>query len=244
VLGTQAMLEFTRRRGIRRFIFGSSSSVYGNSRKVPFSEDDPILDPISPYAATKVAGEILCRTYHRLYEMGIIALRFFTVYGPRQRPDLAIRKFTTLMLRGDPVPVFGDGTSARDYTWVDDILRGVEAAIDRTRFVPGRLDLINLGGSQPNSLRRLVELIANAVGLEPVIDRWPAQLGDVVRTYADISKAGRLLGYRPHVTLDEGIPRFVEWMRRGEVALEVDGPRTPGAAKTVGVADRRAHAHR
>jgi UDP-glucuronate 4-epimerase len=213
VVGTQSMLEFARRRGIERFVLASSSSVYGNCRRVPFQEDDRVDDPISPYAATKVASEVLSRTYHHLYGIGVIALRFFTVYGPRQRPDLAIRKFATKILRGEPIPIFGDGTTQRDYTWIDDILQGVLAAIQRTRAVPGTMDVINLGGNRTHTLSRLVELLGESLGVEPRCEMHPLQPGDVTRTYADISRAHELLGYQPRVMLDEGIPLFVEWLR-------------------------------
>jgi UDP-glucuronate 4-epimerase len=211
--GTQAVLELARRKGVSRFVFASSSSVYGNNPKVPFAEDDPVERPISPYAATKRAGELLCHTYHHLHGMGVIALRFFTVYGPRQRPDLAIRKFTTLMLRDEPIPFFGDGSTERDYTWIDDILQGVIAAIDRTARVPGEYAIINLGESRTTSLARLVELIGEALGVEPRLERLPLQPGDVRRTFADVSRARDLLGYEPTTPVEVGIPRFVEWMR-------------------------------
>jgi UDP-glucuronate 4-epimerase len=216
VVATQAMLELARRRGVGRFVFGSSSSVYGNASRVPFSEADPVDRPISPYAATKRSCELLCHTYHHLYGMGVLSLRFFTVYGPRQRPDLAIRKFATLMLRGQSIPVFGDGATERDYTWADDILAGVVAAIDRTRAVPGEHEIINLGGSRTTSLSRLIELLAAALEVEPRIERLPLQPGDVVRTYADVSRAADLLGYRPSTPIEEGIPQFVAWLRAHE----------------------------
>lgn len=214
VTATQVMLDIARERGIRRFVFGSSSSVYGNNRKVPFSEEDPVDHPISPYAATKRAGELLCHTAHHLDGLGVIALRFFTVYGPRQRPDLAIRKFATLMRRGEPVPMFGDGTSERDYTWVDDILDGVVAAVDRTGSHPGEFHIINLGESRTTDLGTLIGLIAASLDVEPRIDRFPMQPGDVLRTYADVSRARDLLGYAPSTPVEAGIPRFVEWLRR------------------------------
>lgn len=213
VVATQVLLEAARRHDVRRFIFGGSSSVYGNNEKVPFSEDDPVDRPISPYAATKRACEVICHTYHHLYGMGILSLRFFTVYGPRQRPDLAIRKFTELMLRGEPLPFYGDGSSERDYTWIDDILQGVVAGIDRSRTQPGEFDIINLGESRTTSLRRLVELIAAAAGTRPALQQLPMQPGDVNRTFADISKARRLLGYNPTTPVEEGIPRFVDWLK-------------------------------
>ncbi len=212
VMATQVLLEFARQRGIQRFVFGSSSSVYGNRVDIPFSEDDPADRPVSPYAATKRAGEVICHTYAHLYGMRIIALRFFTVYGPRQRPDLAIRKFATLMLDGRPVPMFGDGSAERDYTWIDDILDGVVAAIERTGRVDPEFEIINLGESRTTSVRRLIDLIADALEVEPRIEPTPAQPGDVLRTCADVSKAARLLGYRPRVPVETGIPRFVEWL--------------------------------
>lgn len=213
VIATQIMLEAARQRGINRFIFGSSSSVYGNNQKVPFSESDPVDRPISPYAATKRACEIIAHSYHHLYGMGILSLRFFTVYGARQRPDLAIRKFSELIMRGEPVPFFGDGTSERDYTWIDDILQGVTAAIDRSADTPGEFEIINLGESRTTTLAKLVDLIARAVGKPAHLHRMPMQPGDVNRTFADVSKARRLLGYRPTTTVEEGIPRFVDWLK-------------------------------
>lgn len=213
VLATQAMLELARQRGIERFVFGSSSSVYGNNPKVPFAEDDPVERPISPYAATKRACELLCHAHWHLNGGGMVALRFFTVYGPRQRPDLAIRKFTTLMLRGEPIPMFGDGTSERDYTWIDDILDGVVAALDRTARVQD-FEIINLGESRTTSLRRLIDLIGESLGVEPRVEQLPMQPGDVRRTYADVSRARELLGYRPRTPVEDGIPRFVEWAIR------------------------------
>jgi UDP-glucuronate 4-epimerase len=213
IVATQVLLEVARERGINRFIFGSSSSVYGNNEKVPFSEDDPVDRPISPYAATKRACEVICHAYHHLYGMGILSLRFFTVYGPRQRPDLAIRKFSELLLRNQPIPFYGDGTSERDYTWIGDIIQGVEAAIDRSRAVPGEFEIINLGESRTTSLRRLVELIGSAANVEPVLQQLPLQPGDVDRTFADVSKARELLAYRPGTPVEVGIPRFVEWLR-------------------------------
>ncbi len=209
---TQAMLELARRRSIRRFVFGSSSSVYGNNEKVPFSEEDAVDYPISPYAATKRAGELLCHTYHHLHGLSVLALRFFIVYGPRQRPDLAIRKFGTLMLRGETIPMFGDGTTERDYTWIDDILDGVLSAIDRTGRETHEFEIINLGGSRTTSLTRLIKLIGAALDVEPRIERLPMQPGDVERTYADVAKAHRLLGYEPSTPIEEGIPRFAEWL--------------------------------
>jgi len=213
VLGTQVVLETAREHGVRRFILASSSSVYGNNQKVPFSEADAVDHPISPYAATKRAAEIIAYCHHRLHGTGVLALRLFTVYGARQRPDLAIRKFAELMMRGQPVPCFGDGTTERDYTWIDDVVDGFIAAIDRSREMRGEFQIINLGESRTTSLARLVELISAAVGGQHRIQWLPRQPGDVNRTYADVSKAGELLGYHPTTPVEEGIPRFIEWLQ-------------------------------
>ncbi len=218
LLATQAMLELCRERDIPRFIFGSSSSVYGNNEKVPFGEDDRVERPISPYAATKRSGELLCHAHAHLTGAAVIALRFFTVYGPRQRPDLAIRKFATLLMRGQTIPMFGDGTTERDYTWIDDILDGVTAAIDRSRTHPGEFEIINLGESRTTPLRRLIDLIGDALDVEPRIERLPMQPGDVERTFADISKARDLLDYRPSTPVEDGIPRFIEWLKARQPA--------------------------
>lgn len=213
VEGTMAMLELARRLGVRSFVFGSSSSVYGDSAAVPFREDDPAATPISPYAATKRAGELLCHSYAHLHGLAVVCLRFFTVYGPRQRPDLAIHKFARLMAAGEPIPFFGDGGTRRDYTYVDDIVQGIEGAIAFAAANPGCFELFNLGESDTVPLWRLVELLAAALGTEPVLQRLPAQPGDVAQTYADVSRARERLGYAPRVRIEEGIPRFVEWFR-------------------------------
>lgn len=212
--GTVAVLELARRIGAQRFVFGSSSSVYGNNSKVPFSEDDPVERPISPYAATKRAGELLCHAYHHLYGMSIVCLRFFTVYGPRQRPDLAIHKFAKLMTAGQPIPVYGDGSTERDYTYVNDIVQGIEGAIAYTGSGASIFEIVNLGESATVPLSRLVSLLAEALDVSPEIKRLPPQPGDVVRTCADIRKARALLGYAPKTQIEEGIPKFVEWFRR------------------------------
>jgi len=209
--GTAVLLEAARRAGARRFVFGSSSSVYGDTAPVPFSEDWPALLPISPYAATKRAGELLCTAFALLYSLRVIALRFFTVFGPRQRPDLAIHKFTRLIREGRPIPFYGDGSSERDYTYIDDIVGGVAAALGWTAAPEPGLEIVNLGESRTTSLSALVGLIARAVGREARLERLPAQPGDVRRTCADGRKAARLLGYRPGTTVEEGIPRFVRW---------------------------------
>jgi UDP-glucuronate 4-epimerase len=213
--GTTAMLELARRLKVPRFIFGSSSSVYGNNEKVPFSEDDPVERPISPYAATKRAGELLCHTYHHLYDLSVVCLRFFTVYGPRQRPDLAIHKFARLLSDGKPIPMFGDGSTERDYTYIDDILQGIEGAIELSARTEPVYEIINLGESETTRLSRLIELISRELGIKPRIERLPLQPGDVERTFADISRARALLGYAPTTKVEEGIPKFVEWFRAG-----------------------------
>ena len=208
--GTMNLLELARERGIKQFIFGSSSSVYGTNEKVPFSEDDPIFNPISPYAATKAAGELICHTYAHLYQMRVICLRFFTVYGARQRPDLAIHKFAKLISSGKTIPVFGDGATRRDYTYIDDIIAGVRAAID---YDQSNYEVINLGESRTVELRELISLLENALGQTAKIDRQPMQPGDVPQTFADITKARRLLNYNPQTQIEEGIKRFVQWFR-------------------------------
>jgi UDP-glucuronate 4-epimerase len=213
VEGTTHALELARQLKVPAFVFGSSSSVYGNQARVPFSESDPVAAPISPYAATKRAGELLCHTYAHLYGLATVSLRFFTVYGPRQRPDLAIHKFTRMLAEGRPLPLFGDGSTRRDYTWVDDIVQGIEGAIAYALAHPGCFELVNLGESDTVTLARLVELLGEALGVTPGIERLPAQPGDVERTCADISRARALLGYAPSTRIEEGIPRFVEWYR-------------------------------
>jgi UDP-glucuronate 4-epimerase len=210
VNGTLNMLEMARRHGVKQFVFGSSSSVYGVNEKVPFAEEDPIFNPISPYAATKAAGELICHTYSHLYDMRIVCLRFFTVYGARQRPDLAIHKFAKLISEGKPIPVFGDGSTRRDYTHIDDIIAGVRAAVDYDRT---NYEVINLGESRTVELRELIALIENELGTRAEIDRQPPQPGDVPQTFADISKARRLLNYHPQTQIEIGIERFIEWFK-------------------------------
>ena len=211
--GTLNLLELARARRVRQFVFGSSSSVYGINAKVPFSEEDPIRQPISPYAATKAAGELLCHTYSHLYGIRCITLRFFTVYGARQRPDLAIHKFARLISEGRPIPVFGDGSTRRDYTFIDDIIQGVRAAID---YMGSDYEVINLGESRTVELRELITLLESALGQRAVINRQEMQPGDVPQTFADITKAHRLLDYNPQTHIVEGIRRFVEWFRYQE----------------------------
>jgi UDP-glucuronate 4-epimerase len=213
-IGTLRLLEAARRHGPQTFVFGSSSSVYGINRRVPFAEDDPVDQPISPYATTKRAGELLCFNYHHLYGLRTACLRFFTVYGPAQRPEMAIHKFTDLLARGRAVPMYGDGESRRDYTYIDDIVDGVVAALD---LAPG-FEIVNLGGADTTALADLVRWIAEELGVEPEVERLPAQPGDVPITYADVAKAGRLLGYSPKVPIREGLRRFVAWYREGRAS--------------------------
>jgi len=215
ITGTMNLLEFARARDVKQFVFGSSSSVYGINAKVPFSEDDPIRQPISPYAATKAAGELLCHTYSHLYKLRCVCLRFFTVYGPRQRPDLAIHKFARLITEDKPIPVFGDGTTRRDYTYIDDIIAGVRAAID---YQTSDYEVINLGESRTIELRELISLLEQELGAKAKIDRQPLQPGDVPQTFADVTKARRLLGYTPQTQIEEGIKKFVQWFRRSRAS--------------------------
>jgi UDP-glucuronate 4-epimerase len=210
VEGTVNLLEALRRTRTRKIVMASSSSVYGVNSKVPFAESDPIFNPISPYAASKLACEALGHVYHHVYGFDVVMLRFFTVYGPRQRPDLAICKFARLISAGKSVPVFGDGSSARDYTYISDILEGIMAC---TRQEFG-YEIFNLGESQTVKLYGLIELLERALKQQAIIDRQPAQPGDVPLTYADIGKAQRQLGYEPRVPIEKGIPLFVEWFRR------------------------------
>jgi len=210
VKGTQNMLNFARHFGVKQFVFASSSSVYGVNKRVPWSESDQVLLPISPYAGTKVSGELMGHVYAHLFDMRFVALRFFTVYGPRQRPDLAIHKFARTMLEGSPIPVFGDGSSRRDYTYIDDIIRGVVAAMhyDRTPY-----EVINLGNSRTVSLMEMIATLEDALGKRAELLYEPEQPGDVPVTYANVSKAKELLGYEPIVPFDTGIRNFVAWLR-------------------------------
>lgn len=207
--GTLALLEACRRQPQCKFIFGSSSSVYGNNRKVPFAETDRVDHPISPYAATKKAGELLCHTYHHLYGLPMTCLRFFTVFGPRQRPDLAIHKFVRRIDEGHPIPVFGDGSMRRDFTYIDDIISGLMRAIERC----DGYHVYNLGHSHPVALSELISLIEEATGKKTTIERLPAPPGDVVCTFADVTLARSELGYEPSTDIRTGLARFVEWFR-------------------------------
>jgi UDP-glucuronate 4-epimerase len=210
VNGTLHLLDAARSAGIERFIFASSSSVYGICKNVPFSEDFHLTQTISPYAATKIAGEFLCSTFCHLYQVRTIALRFFTVYGARQRPDLAIHQFTRRILAGQPIDQFGDGTTRRDYTYIGDIIQGVIAAL---KYDGAMWDIFNLGENETVQLKDLIKMIEQAVGREANINQLPEQPGDLPVTCADISKARRLLGYNPTTKLLDGLPKFVEWFR-------------------------------
>lgn len=210
VRGTQNMLELARVWGVPQFAFASSSSVYGVNPRVPWREDDHVLLPISPYAATKVAGELLGHVYSHLYGIRFIALRFFTVYGPRQRPDLAIHKFARMMLQGDPVPIYGDGSTKRDYTYIDDIIKGVVRAID---YKATPYEVINLGNNETVGLLEMVRSLEEALCVKARLERLPSQPGDVSQTWADVSKAERLLGFRPRTPFWAGLDRFVEWIK-------------------------------
>lgn len=211
--GTQNILECAKQSGVKNLVMASSSSVYGNCKEVPFREDMIVDYAISPYAATKKANEVMAHVYHHLYDMNIIMLRFFTVYGPKQRPDLAINKFTRLMLNGEKIPMYGDGSTSRDYTYVEDIVDGIMRSCEYVSNGSGIYEIINLGSNNPISLREMIETIGEVLGVKPVIETLPMQPGDVDRTYADISKARQLLGYEPHTTFREGIQKFVEWYR-------------------------------
>jgi len=211
--GTVNLLDAAKEFGVKQFVFGSSSSVYGINSKIPFAEDDNIFHPISPYAATKAAGELLCHTYSHLYDIRTICLRFFTVYGARQRPDLAIHKFSKLISEDKPIPVFGDGTTRRDYTYVDDIIAGVRAAIDYDRT---NYEIFNLGESQTVELKDLISLLEENLGKKAFIERQPMQPGDVPLTFADISKARALLGYDPRTKIEQGIPKFTDWFVKNQ----------------------------
>lgn len=207
--GTVHLLDAAVAHQTQRFILASSSSVYGNNEKVPFAEDDPVDHPISPYAATKKATELLAHTYWHLHRLPVFCLRFFTVFGPRQRPDLAIAKFLRLVSEGKPIPMFGDGSTSRDYTYVDDIVSGVLAAIERC----DRYRIYNLGGSEPITLRDMISVVEKVVGKAAKIERLPMQSGDVTRTWADLARSRAELGYQPQTSIEAGIARQWKWMR-------------------------------
>ena len=208
VTGTLHLLDAARLTGVERFIFASSSSVYGASKTVPFSEDQHLTQTLSPYAATKIGAEFLCSTYAHLYQMRIVALRYFTVYGARQRPDLAIHQFTRRIHAGQPIEQFGDGTTRRDYTYIDDVIQGTMASL---QYEGPRFDIFNLGESETIPLKELIVAIENALGKKAKINQLPEQPGDMPLTCADISKAKRSLGYNPTTPLSDGLPKFIDW---------------------------------
>lgn len=214
VMGTTAVLEAARRAGVSRVVYGSSSSVYGDATPAPFREDAPAVMPVSPYAATKRGGELVLHAGAPLHGFRAAALRFFTVYGPRQRPDLAIHSFARRLVQGLPLTLYGDGSQARDYTYFEDIIRGVLAAVDWTATAPVGMDIFNVGGARPVPLRVLVSILGRAMGIEPRVEWAPLPPGDVQRTFADLEKSRRALGYDPRMSLEEGIARFVTWFRR------------------------------
>ena len=208
VTGTLHLLEAARVTGVKRFLFASSSSVYGASKTVPFSEDQHLIQTLSPYAATKIAGEFLCSTYSHLYRLRVVGLRYFTVYGPRQRPDLAIHQFTRRIYAGQPIEQFGDGTTRRDYTYIDDVIQGTMAAL---QYEGPLFDIFNLGESETIQLKDLIVSIENALGKKGKVNQLPEQPGDMPVTCADISKARKLLGYNPSTRLNQGLPKFIDW---------------------------------
>lgn len=219
ILGTQTLLDYAVQAGITKFVFASSSSVYGVNENLPWNEGER-LQPISPYAMTKLAGEGLGHVYSHLYGLNFTALRFFTVYGPGQRPDLAIHKFTKSILQGRPIPVFGDGSTSRDYTYVDDIVKGIIAAI---HYTERPYEIINLGNNQTVSLQQLIETLEKVIGKKAIINRQPEQAGDVPHTYADVSKAENLLGYKARTGLEDGLTRFYEWFLQHQGMLKGEG---------------------
>ena len=215
-MGTQNILEEMKAHNVKNLVMASSSSVYGNCKEVPFREDMIVDFAISPYAATKKANEVMTHVYHKLSDMNVIMLRFFTVYGPKQRPDLAINKFTRLMLEDKEIPMFGDGSTSRDYTYVDDIVDGIIKSCEYTMNNENVYEILNLGNSSPVSLKEMIKTIGKAVGVEPKINQLPMQPGDVERTYADVSKAKALIGYEPKTSFEQGIQNFVNWYKENK----------------------------
>ena len=212
-VGTQNILEEMKAHNVKKLVMASSSSVYGNCKEVPFKEDMIVDFAISPYAATKKANEVMTHVYHKLFDFNVIMLRFFTVFGPRQRPDLAINKFTRLMLNNEPIPMFGDGTTSRDYTYVEDIVSGIEKSIEYVNNNKDVYEILNIGNSSPISLKEMINTIAEVLGKTPNIEELPMQPGDVERTFADISKAKKLIGYEPKTSFKQGIENFVKWYK-------------------------------
>lgn len=212
-MGTQNILEEMKAHNIKNLVMASSSSVYGNCKEVPFKENMVVDFAISPYAATKKANEVMTHVYHKLFDFNVIMLRFFTVYGPKQRPDLAINKFTRLMLEDKEIPMFGDGTTSRDYTYIDDIVDGIIRSCNYVENNDNVYEILNLGNSSPVSLKEMIDIIGQVVGVEPKIKQLPMQPGDVDRTFADVSKAKELIGYNPKTSFKEGIENFVNWYK-------------------------------
>lgn len=223
--GTTNVLELAREFEIGNFVFASSSSVYGERKQTPFREVDPVDHPVSPYAATKKAGELLCHTYHHLFGLHVACLRFFTVYGPRQRPEMAIHKFARLIDDGEPVPMYGDGSSRRDFTYIDDIVDGVIRSMDRNRSY----DIFNLGNNRMVTLKELIDEIGKALGKEPIIEQLPQQPGDVSTTCADITHSQRELDYAPATPLEDGLAKFVEWFHSRHVSDPTAGGGSGGS---------------
>jgi UDP-glucuronate 4-epimerase len=216
--GTVSLLEAMKKNKVKKMVFASSSSIYGNNPKVPFSETDIVDNPISPYASTKKSGELLCHVYHHLFDFDITCLRFFTVYGPRQRPDLAIHKFTRLIEEGNPIPFYGDGSTSRDYTYIDDIVKGIHCSLDHL----SGYRVYNLGESKVITLKYLVEMIEQTLGKPAILKKLPLQQGDVNRTFADISKAKSEIGYNPKVDFQSGVQKFVKWFKNNKSLLYSD----------------------
>lgn len=215
-LGTQNILEEAKLHNVKNLVMASSSSVYGNCKEVPFREDMTVDYAISPYAATKKSNEVMAHVYHKLNDMNIIMLRFFTVYGPKQRPDLAINKFTRLMLNNEEIPMYGDGSTSRDYTYVDDIVDGICKACDYVMNHNDVYEILNIGSNNPISLKEMIEVIGKTLNIQPKIKQMPMQPGDVDRTYADISQARKLLGYEPKISFEQGIKIFVDWYKNNQ----------------------------
>ena len=219
-MGTQNILEEMKAHNVKNLVMASSSSVYGNCKEVPFTEDMIVDFAISPYAATKKANEVMTHVYHKLFDMNVIMLRFFTVYGPKQRPDLAINKFTRLMLNNEEIPMFGDGSTSRDYTYIDDIVDGIIKSCDYVMSHNNVYEILNLGNSSPVSLKEMINTIAKTIGVEPKIKQLPMQPGDVDRTFADVSKAKKLIGYEPKTSFEDGIRNFVNWYKENRNLYE------------------------
>ncbi|SHJ51683.1 SDR family NAD(P)-dependent oxidoreductase [Hespellia stercorisuis] len=214
IMGTRNLLEQCQKQEVSKVVFISSSSIYGNNPSVPFKTTDKVDAPISPYAATKKAGELLCHTYYHLHDMNIVCLRLFTVFGPRQRPDLAINKFTRNILNDEPITLYGDGSTSRDYTYVMDIVQGIKKAAEWINTGEHRFGVFNIGGDEPINLLRMVKTIENKIGSKAKIEYLPMQPGDVERTCADITESTRVLGYKPETSFEEGISNFVDWYKK------------------------------